>query len=79
MFVISTYTQIVSVTTPQGILVGYGAFMSLAHFIWFALVAVVFSQPYLRTKMLTKQVVINRVIGLILAGLGLVLLLSNLK
>ena len=79
LFVISTYTQIVSVTTPQGILVGYGAFMSLAHFIWFALVAVVFSQPYLRTKMLTKQVVINRMIGLILAGLGLVLLLSNLK
>lgn len=79
LFVISTYTQIVSSTTPQAVLLGYGVFMSLAHFMWFALVAVLFSQQRLRQKMLANQVLINRVIGVILAGLGVLLLLANIK
>ena len=44
LFVISTYTQIVSITTPNAVLIGYGLFMSIAHGIWFALVALLFSQ-----------------------------------
>ncbi len=78
LFVISTFTQIVSVATPQWVLISYGAFMSFTHFAWFALVALLFSQQALRAKMLAKQVAINRVIGVVLALLGLVLLLSNL-
>lgn len=78
LFVISTYTQIVSITTPTLVLIGYGAFMSLMHFIWFALVALLFSQQHLRAKMLNHQVTINRVIGLILALLGGLLLFSNI-
>ena len=78
LFVISTYTQIVSTVTPTVILVGYGLFMSVAHLIWFALVAVLFSQRYLREKMLKQQVIINRVIGFILGLLGVVLLFANL-
>ncbi|WP_230657144.1 LysE family transporter [Psychrobacter sp. I-STPA10] len=77
LFVISTYTQIVSATTPKFVLIGYGLFMSLAHLLWFALVAVLFSQQTLRAKMLSRQVMINRVIGVILAGLGMVLLFAN--
>ena len=79
LFVISTYTQIVSAITPKSILIGYGLFMSVAHFIWFALVALLFSQRTLREKMLKKQVVINRVIGFILALLGVFLLFTNLN
>ncbi|MBW4016799.1 LysE family transporter [Moraxella osloensis] len=78
LFVISTYTQIVSNTTPKYVLVGYGLFMSLSHLIWFALVAILFSQQRLRAKMLNHQVTINRVIGCILALLGLFLLISNI-
>lgn len=44
--------------------------MSLMHFIWFVLVALLFSQQHLRAKMLSRQVTINRVIGIILALLG---------
>ena len=79
LFVISTYTQIVSASTPKSILIGYGLFMSLAHFIWFALVALLFSQRTLREKMLKQQVAINRVIGFILGLLGVFLLFANLN
>lgn len=79
LFVISTYTQIVSATTPKFILIGYGLFMSVAHFIWFAIVALLFSQRTLRAKMLEKQVAINRVIGFILGLLGVFLLFTNVN
>lgn len=79
LFVISTYTQIVSAITPKSILIGYGLFMSVAHFIWFALVALLFSQRTLREKMLNRQVAINRVIGFILGLLGVFLLFTNLN
>lgn len=77
LFVVSTYTQIISNLTPKAVLIGYGLFMSLAHFVWFAMVVMVFSQQQLRQKMLQRQVVINRVIGLVLAMLGIFLLLAH--
>ncbi len=77
LFVVSTYTQIVSSLTPKAVLIGYGLFMSLAHFVWFAMVVLVFSQQQLRQQMLQRQVVINRVIGLILVMLGIFLLLAH--
>lgn len=80
LFVISTYTQIVSFTTPKTILLAYGFFMSFAHFLWFSLVAVVlFSSMLLRQKMLAKQVHINRVIGSILCVLGVILLFTKFQ
>ncbi len=79
LFVISTYTQIVSTTTPKLVLLGYGLFMSVAHFLWFAIIGVLFSSILLREKMLTKQVLINRVIGLLLCLLGLLLIFAKFK
>ena len=74
LFIMSTYTQIVSLATPKIILVGYGLFISCAHFLWFAVVSIVFSTMSLRQKMLKQQVAINRIIGIILCILGLALL-----
>ncbi|MBV7434401.1 LysE family transporter [Cardiobacteriaceae bacterium TAE3-ERU3] len=74
LFVLSTFTQIVKPTTPMWIQIGYGGFMSLAHLLWFGIVAVALSAPRLRNKLLAKQVVVNRVIGAILIVLGLLLL-----
>lgn len=75
----STYTQIVSLTTPKTILLAYGFFMSFAHFVWFSLVAVLFSSMLLRQKMLAKQVQINKVIGSILCVLGVILLFTKFQ
>lgn len=78
LFVVSTYTQIVSSLTPKALLIGYGLFMSLAHLAWFAIVALLFSHQHLRQKMLQRQVIINRIIGVILGVLGIFLLMSNI-
>jgi threonine/homoserine/homoserine lactone efflux protein len=77
LFVMSTYTQIVSSSTSFPIFVGYGAFMSLAHFIWFSMVSMLFSTVPLREKMLGNQLKINRVIGVFLCLFGLFLFFSN--
>jgi threonine/homoserine/homoserine lactone efflux protein len=39
LFVVSVYTQVVHADTPIGIQIGYGLFMSVAHGMWFSLVA----------------------------------------
>ncbi|WP_029574370.1 LysE family translocator [Acinetobacter sp. P8-3-8] len=77
LFIMSTYTQIVSLATPKIILIGYGLFMSFTHFLWFAAVSILFSTVSLRQKMLKQQVLMNRVIGTILCILGFSLLFIN--
>ncbi|AOM39980.1 LysE family translocator [Xenorhabdus hominickii] len=70
LFVVSTFTQIVSPSTSIGLQMSYGIFMSLMHLIWFISVAVFFSHYKLRAAMLEKQTILNRVIGVILMGFG---------
>lgn len=77
LFVLSTFTQIVNPNTPLWVQVGYGAFMSLAHLLWFGLVAVLLSTPAIRQRLLQQQVRVNRIIGVMLCLLGLTLLLSS--
>ncbi|TQJ52760.1 LysE family transporter [Streptomyces sp. NBC_00080] len=76
LFVVSTFSQVVSPGTPVQEQVGYGLFMSLAHLLWFGVVAVFFSHDRMRTLMLRGQKVLNKVIGSVLAGLGVSLALA---
>ncbi|MFP8963969.1 LysE family translocator [Streptomyces nanhaiensis] len=76
LFVLSTYTQVVSADTPVVQQVGYGLFMSVAHLVWFALVALFFSHQSLRARLLRRQGVLNKAIGTVLVGLGVALALS---
>ncbi|WP_406329633.1 LysE family translocator [Streptomyces sp. NBC_00203] len=71
LFVVSTFAQVVSPGTPVYQQVGYGLFMSFAHLLWFGVVAVFFSHDRMRTLMLRGQKVLNKVIGSVLAGLGI--------
>ncbi|NMV39308.1 LysE family transporter [Ralstonia insidiosa] len=73
LFVVSTYTQVVHPGTPLAAQFGYGLFMSVAHAAWFALVATVFASGALRRSLLARQQMVDRVIGVILIGLGLAL------
>ena len=79
LFVISTYTQVVQAGTPLTIQFGYGLFMSAIHFIWFALVALLFSQQTFRSRMVGHQNVIDKLIGSILMGLGVSLAFTNIS
>jgi len=78
LFVVSTYTQVVHAGTPLAAQFGYGLFMSIAHAAWFALVAMVFASGALRRALLARQQVVDRVIGVILIGLGLALGLARI-
>ncbi|WP_431223686.1 LysE family translocator [Serratia sp. L9] len=70
LFVVSTYTQVVNPSTPLSLQIAYGLFMSFAHWAWFSLVALFFSNVTLREVMLSKQTILNKTIGGILIGLG---------
>ncbi|GGR17106.1 LysE family translocator [Streptomyces netropsis] len=76
LFVLSTFTQVIHQDTPVWRQIGYGLFMSFAHLVWFGMAALFFSNDRLRTKMLRRQVVLNKVIGSVLVGLGVVLALT---
>lgn len=78
LFVVSTYTQVVHPDTPWATQFGYGLFMSMAHLVWFGLVALFFSQHALRARLLNYQMVVDKVIGAVLVGLGVSLALSNM-
>ncbi|MFZ6748784.1 LysE family translocator [Undibacterium sp. Ren11W] len=73
LFVLSTYTQVVHVDTPMTMQLAYGLFMSFAHWFWFSLVALFFSDSRLRASMLRCQGVLNKLIGTVLVALGVML------
>ncbi|MEU9752827.1 LysE family transporter [Streptomyces althioticus] len=76
LFVVSTFAQVVDPGTPLLQQAGYGLFMSLAHLLWFGVVALFFSHDRMRGLMLRGQRVLNKVIGTALAGLGVSLALA---
>ncbi|WP_447922392.1 LysE family translocator [Achromobacter aegrifaciens] len=78
LFVVSTYTQIVSPGTPLSWQFGYGLFMSLAHWIWFGVVAWSVSSPFLRRMLLDHQLAADRVVGAVLMALGAALAAAQL-
>lgn len=77
LFVVSTYTQLVSPGTPLARQFGYGLFMSGAHWVWFSLVAWSVSSPWLRRALLDHQGVVDRCVGAILMALGGTLALAQ--
>lgn len=70
LFVVSTYTQLVSPGTSLGRQFGYGLFMSLAHWTWFSIVAWSISSALLRRALLDHQRTADRAVGAILMALG---------
>jgi RhtB (resistance to homoserine/threonine) family protein len=78
LFVVSTYTQVVRPDTPWATQFGYGLFMSVAHLVWFGLVAIFFSQQALRSRLLAYQSWVDKVIGAVLISLGVSLAFANM-
>lgn len=77
IFVISLYSQVIGPHTPLYQQLGWGAFISLSHLAWFALVSVFLSRPTIRAFVLRQQRVFNLGIGLVLTCFGLLLLGFN--
>jgi len=79
LFVVALFTQVISPSTPVAVQLGYGAFMSLAHFVWFALVAYAFSSEAARRFVVSSRYIIERSIGAALVALGLGLAMASIK
>ncbi|MBV4493033.1 LysE family translocator [Pseudomonas oryzicola] len=79
LFVISAYTQVVQPGSSLALDLAYGGFMSFAHWAWFSLVAVFFSNAVLRKALLAKQQLVDRMIGVALIGLGLAVAFAGVK
>ncbi|WP_336141290.1 LysE family translocator [Acinetobacter sp. 102] len=77
LFVMSIYAQVMTSTNNLHTLIGYGIFISGSHLAWFCLVALFCSAPFIRNKILARQISINRVIGCILSALGLSLFFAH--
>ena len=79
LFVVSILTQIVQPHTSLTVQFGYGLFMSLVHLLWFAALALFFSQPELRARILKRQLLADKVTGLVLMVLGMSLAFANMS
>ena len=77
LFVMSIFAQLLRGNHGLTHLIGYGMLISVSHLLWFLLISLFCSTPVIRNKILRKQVSINRVIGTVLATLGLCLFLTN--
>jgi RhtB (resistance to homoserine/threonine) family protein len=77
LFVVSVYVQMVAPETELLTKIGCGAFMSMAHLVWFSLVALFFSTGSVRDRLIAVRHWIDRAFGAALTGLGLSLALST--
>lgn len=73
IFVVSLFMQVVGPTTALPVQMGYGAFISAAHLIWFAIVALFFSSGTVRLRLIALRRWIDRTFGALLVGFGALL------
>lgn len=73
-FVISVYTQVIDAGQSLWRNFSFGLFITFAHLLWFSLIALFFSSPVIRSRILHHQFLMDKVIGVLLIGLGLSLL-----
>lgn len=78
IFIISLFTQVVGESTPLVTRIAYGGFISFAHVVWFAAVALFFGAPLLRQKLLGVSHWIDRVFGAVLISFGVSLAIADL-
>ncbi|MCO8164773.1 LysE family transporter [Pseudomonas sp. 21LCFQ010] len=77
IFIVSLFMQVVRPDTSLATQIGYGAFISLAHMAWFALVAMCFSAGALREWLLGVRHWVDRAFGGLLVGFGVLLVGQN--
>lgn len=79
VFIVSLFLQVVQPSTPLAARIGYGAFVSATHVLWFGLVALLFSGGTLKTTLLGARRWIDRAFGTVLIGFGGLLAGSALR
>ncbi|WP_413492453.1 LysE family translocator [Morganella psychrotolerans] len=78
-FVVSVYTQVISSHNSLLMNFSYGLFISFVHLLWFSLIALFFSNPVIRNKILNHQLLMDKVIGILLMLLGISLVFFTIN
>ncbi|HOX40928.1 MAG TPA: LysE family transporter [bacterium] len=79
LFFLALFTQVISPSTPFAIRIIYGIETSLMTFLWFGLVALVFSNPRIKQSFSRVQHHFEKVFGALLIALGIKVALSKAK
>lgn len=74
LFIISLFMQVAGPGVPMPTQLAYGLFISAAHALWFALVAYFFSAPVLQPRVQAIRPWVDRSLGCVLMGLGMLLI-----
>ncbi|WP_417794755.1 LysE family translocator [Terasakiella pusilla] len=77
LFFIALFTQVVGTDTPLIIQAGFGLFIALAHFVWFAIVALFLTHNRFKQFFERAKTSIERIVGGCLVGLGLKLAITE--
>lgn len=77
VFIVSLFMQVVRPDTPLAVQIGYGAFIAVAHIVWFGLVALCFSAQAVRERLLAVRHWIDRAFGGLLVGFGILLAVAR--
>ncbi|KAF1051180.1 MAG: Threonine efflux protein [Stenotrophomonas maltophilia] len=78
LFFLSLFTVVINPHTPLLLQAGYGVYLATATGLWFCLVALLFSQPRVRSGFARMGHWFDRAMGAVLVGLGVKLALSEL-
>lgn len=79
IFVVSLFLQVVGPDTPLIVQLCYGAFISLAHIVWFTLVALFFSASTIQARIIKARQWIDRAFGCLLILFGGILASATLR
>lgn len=79
IFIVSLFMQVVNPQTPLSVQIGYGLFIAVAHILWFAAVALLFSASGVNARLLRLRKGIDRAFGGLLIAFGALLAVAGIK
>jgi RhtB (resistance to homoserine/threonine) family protein len=79
LFFLSLFTVVINPHTPVVVQAGYGLYLALATALWFCLVAWLFSQQRVRAGFARMGHWFDRLMGAVLAGIGVKLALTEMR
>lgn len=79
LFFLSLFTVVINPHTPLLVQAGYGVYLAAATALWFCLVAMLFSQQRVRAGFARLGHWFDRMMGVVLVGLGIKLAFTSLR
>ena len=76
IYFLALFTVVLSPDLPAPTLIAYGAWLMVLQWVWFSLVASVFAQGWVRSRLLAARHWIDRIFGVAMIGLGIRVLAS---